>query len=96
MAPAITSLSAYTLMGVHAKCPICPTSVDGMELRNQCTVEGLTACQYQVIISNGLPGAAIYCYYDGHGRLNKDSDVCPQTVQTIKKACPPCTYSSLP
>ncbi|KIK92798.1 hypothetical protein PAXRUDRAFT_146546 [Paxillus rubicundulus Ve08.2h10] len=42
---AITSFSAYTLVGVHGKCPISPTSLDGMGLRNQCTVGGITACQ---------------------------------------------------
>ncbi|KAF8836380.1 hypothetical protein BDN67DRAFT_1014748 [Paxillus ammoniavirescens] len=61
---AITSLSAYTLMGVHAGCPICLTSVGGAAFRNRCTVNGLTACQYQVMEKNKPPGAVIYCYYD--------------------------------
>ncbi|KIK76428.1 hypothetical protein PAXRUDRAFT_429621 [Paxillus rubicundulus Ve08.2h10] len=44
---AIISLSAYTLVGVHAKCAICPKTVAGAPLKSQCTQSGgdITRCQ---------------------------------------------------
>ncbi|KIJ15162.1 hypothetical protein PAXINDRAFT_169327 [Paxillus involutus ATCC 200175] len=44
---AITSLSAYTLVGVHATCAICPPSTGGMSLAtgSGCTdSKGITTC----------------------------------------------------
>ncbi|KIK72310.1 hypothetical protein PAXRUDRAFT_836488 [Paxillus rubicundulus Ve08.2h10] len=85
----IISLSAYTLVGVRAKCPICPGSVAGTALGNQCTFNGITACQYP----NDHVGAVrnpIYCYYNENGSLDKDSNYCPKTVNTNNNACPAC------
>jgi hypothetical protein len=44
---AITYLSAYTLVGVYAKCAICPTSTGGgFNLVNKCTdTKGVTTCE---------------------------------------------------
>ncbi|KIJ08544.1 hypothetical protein PAXINDRAFT_18335 [Paxillus involutus ATCC 200175] len=44
---AITYLSAYTLVGVYAKCAICPSSTGGgFNLVNKCTnIKGVTACE---------------------------------------------------
>ncbi|KIK74148.1 hypothetical protein PAXRUDRAFT_176549, partial [Paxillus rubicundulus Ve08.2h10] len=45
---AITSFSAYTLVGVHAaKCVVCPFSAYSVSLRTACryTSGGVTTCQ---------------------------------------------------
>ncbi|KAF8839580.1 hypothetical protein BDN67DRAFT_969786 [Paxillus ammoniavirescens] len=43
---AITYLSAYTLVGVHATCAVCTPAVDGISLTGTCTNnKGITSEQ---------------------------------------------------
>ncbi|KIJ10725.1 hypothetical protein PAXINDRAFT_172082 [Paxillus involutus ATCC 200175] len=44
---AITSLSAYTLVGVHALCPICPNTMNDVGLYNHCTLNGISQNRYK-------------------------------------------------
>ncbi|KAF8840008.1 hypothetical protein BDN67DRAFT_676803 [Paxillus ammoniavirescens] len=84
---AITSLSAYTLVGVHAKCPNCPAAVGGVNLHYKCTIADTTTCQYQ---KTGRMIKNLSCYYSTNGSLNSGSDAsCPKTVQT-GNTCPQC------
>ncbi|KIJ08956.1 hypothetical protein PAXINDRAFT_172696 [Paxillus involutus ATCC 200175] len=43
---AIVALSAYALVGVHEKCAVCPSSIDGRSLASGCTNNaGTITCQ---------------------------------------------------
>ncbi|KIK80634.1 hypothetical protein PAXRUDRAFT_833411 [Paxillus rubicundulus Ve08.2h10] len=75
----ITYLNAYTLVGVHAKCAICPSSWGDVWLRSRCTRNGTTNCVYQ------QKGALdISCHYNDKGSLLNESSHqwCPQLVET--------------
>ncbi|KIK74032.1 hypothetical protein PAXRUDRAFT_836090 [Paxillus rubicundulus Ve08.2h10] len=76
---AITSLSAYTLVGVHAKCAICPSKVDGRSSTSRCTSStGITTCRYEPAGQSGR-----YCYYNNQGVLQQDSSSkCPASANT--------------
>ncbi|KAF8837185.1 hypothetical protein BDN67DRAFT_973287 [Paxillus ammoniavirescens] len=76
---AITSLSAYTLVGVHAGCAICPTSLSGEKLYNVCATSGkITSCEYK----NGVV-VKFHCYYHPDGTRDKASDTgCLDNVDT--------------
>ncbi|KIK80162.1 hypothetical protein PAXRUDRAFT_159379 [Paxillus rubicundulus Ve08.2h10] len=62
---AIISLGAYTLVGVHAGCAVCPTPSHeaGFKFRDQCITDGITTqcSRYQ---NNGPNGSFLYCYYN--------------------------------
>ncbi|KIK75689.1 hypothetical protein PAXRUDRAFT_835584 [Paxillus rubicundulus Ve08.2h10] len=94
---AITSLSAYAFLGVHAEIAqctqICPPYVGNSPLNIQCTAkDGATACQYQM---QRVGGQDFYCYWDTTGKLQSGrSDTrCPLKVQTVTgNDCPSCNF----
>ncbi|KAF8834065.1 hypothetical protein BDN67DRAFT_976263, partial [Paxillus ammoniavirescens] len=67
---AITSLSAYTLVGVHAMCAVCPKSMSSSGLKSQCLTNGgeRTRCQYPIKNTK----AFLWCYFDSEGTLDSD------------------------
>ncbi|KIK72727.1 hypothetical protein PAXRUDRAFT_836385 [Paxillus rubicundulus Ve08.2h10] len=79
----ISSLSTYTLVGVHAstKCAICPSSLNGAGLYYGCSYKGNTACRYLISGTSQMIG----CYYDdSKGTVTQGSNraLCPKTVNT--------------
>ncbi|KAF8837541.1 hypothetical protein BDN67DRAFT_181841 [Paxillus ammoniavirescens] len=84
---AITSLSAYTLVGVHAvnKCSTCPTSTGGVPVWSACVDHtGVNHCEYR----NGA--VTLYCYYSSNGsRTSSSHQSCPKKMDTTN-VCPPC------
>ncbi|KAF8835693.1 hypothetical protein BDN67DRAFT_974997 [Paxillus ammoniavirescens] len=82
---AITSLSAYTLVGVHANCAVCPTSIDGRQLANRCIDEaGTTICQYEKQSKSSR-----HCYYKNGAFQQGSNYLCPDNVE-MGNACPTC------
>ncbi|KIK93791.1 hypothetical protein PAXRUDRAFT_828617 [Paxillus rubicundulus Ve08.2h10] len=75
----IISLSAYTLLGVHAKCAICPYTVNAQTLVGSCpTDHKYTACRY----GNGVV-PKYNCFYKPNGARDADSDsACPDNTNT--------------
>ncbi|KAF8837116.1 hypothetical protein BDN67DRAFT_230463 [Paxillus ammoniavirescens] len=84
---AITSLSAYTLVGVHAGCAICPETMFGWGLSSQCVPTGgdITRCEYQ---EHGT-GSSLWCYFDSNGTLDisASSYYCSGGAET-RNTCP--------
>ncbi|KIK73631.1 hypothetical protein PAXRUDRAFT_836221 [Paxillus rubicundulus Ve08.2h10] len=75
----ITSLSAHTLAAVHASCPICPSSMGGLELHDGCTSQGITVCWYRKNEASSFR----FCEYDSAGTLSPGGDYwCPTRVNT--------------
>ncbi|KIK76122.1 hypothetical protein PAXRUDRAFT_835448 [Paxillus rubicundulus Ve08.2h10] len=75
---AITSLSACTLMGVHAKCALCPSIKGGQLWSTQCVANHNSACLYK-----RTDESLVYCYYNMDGAMSGGSHGwCPQTTQT--------------
>ncbi|KIK73545.1 hypothetical protein PAXRUDRAFT_178145 [Paxillus rubicundulus Ve08.2h10] len=58
------SLSAYTLVGVHAKCPLCPASVGGVALTKRCTNSGTYRQSRYQKLPVGPGGWIRHCEYD--------------------------------
>ncbi|KAF8835695.1 hypothetical protein BDN67DRAFT_404036 [Paxillus ammoniavirescens] len=57
---AIASLSAYTLVGVHANCALCPTTIEGRSFASRCADKaGKITCTYE---QQGQ--SSRHCYYD--------------------------------
>ncbi|KIK75034.1 hypothetical protein PAXRUDRAFT_835174 [Paxillus rubicundulus Ve08.2h10] len=81
----IASLSVYTLVGVHAKCGACPSSLsNNAVLSTQCTKKGITKCLYE----DGE--STLYCYFNKKGALQKNSNkACPKNGGTANN-CNPC------
>ncbi|KIK76624.1 hypothetical protein PAXRUDRAFT_832665 [Paxillus rubicundulus Ve08.2h10] len=84
---AITSLSAYTLVGVHAtmKCSLCPPSTGGVPVYSACTNnKNVTNCQYRI------RALTLHCYYNDNGSLAGGShSSCPGNMGT-SNICPAC------
>ncbi|KIK92074.1 hypothetical protein PAXRUDRAFT_830300 [Paxillus rubicundulus Ve08.2h10] len=83
----IVSLSAYTLVNVHAGCAICPPAVANKSLLSHCTNSfGDTFCYYD---SDGK-----YCSYEEDGeRLyanGYDDSTCPQRATSRAHDCRAC------
>ncbi|KAF8838664.1 hypothetical protein BDN67DRAFT_971213 [Paxillus ammoniavirescens] len=76
----ITSLSAYTLVGVHAGCAHCPKTLSsGASLTSSCTNadRSITSCVY----ASGK--STLNCAYTSKGVIKKGSNVaCPASVHT--------------
>ncbi|KIK78081.1 hypothetical protein PAXRUDRAFT_344693 [Paxillus rubicundulus Ve08.2h10] len=83
----ITSLSAYILVGVlgaQAKCPICPSSLNGVSLSRSCTNANLsiTSCIYP------QGKSSVTCSYSSNGSVRSGSDPkCPNKVSTATGHC---------
>ncbi|KIK96524.1 hypothetical protein PAXRUDRAFT_138237 [Paxillus rubicundulus Ve08.2h10] len=61
---AITSLSASTLVGVHAECAVCPPTLGDAAPYTACTQDGITACgRYKK-----TGGSKVRCYYNVRAR----------------------------
>ncbi|KAF8841981.1 hypothetical protein BDN67DRAFT_966304 [Paxillus ammoniavirescens] len=82
----IASLSAHTLVGVHASsitdlCAICPPEVAHEQLTGRCVdAKGNTICHYQ--------DEETRCYYNSHGqRIGKDYAGCPGPVGLTNWGC---------
>ncbi|KIK74675.1 hypothetical protein PAXRUDRAFT_528806 [Paxillus rubicundulus Ve08.2h10] len=88
----ITSLSAYTLVGVQADCPVCPPSMGGVKLHDGCTSNGDTVCWYQL---TNQEGSFRFCEYEWSGILKLGgAQKCPSRVQTGTAAnCDSICYS---
>ncbi|KAF8837250.1 hypothetical protein BDN67DRAFT_973233 [Paxillus ammoniavirescens] len=83
----ITSLSAYTLVGVHARCPNCPATVGGVKLTSKCISGGTTSCKYK---TNVRMSPDLACSYNNLGYLNDGSDTpCAKYVK-MGTTCPGC------
>ncbi|KIK73144.1 hypothetical protein PAXRUDRAFT_836315 [Paxillus rubicundulus Ve08.2h10] len=80
---AMTSLSAYTLVGVHATCATCPPSAGDLALATRCVDNnGITICNYE---KAGITSR--HCYYNNKGEFQKGSSpLCKSNVQTT--TCP--------
>ncbi|KIJ06637.1 hypothetical protein PAXINDRAFT_20170 [Paxillus involutus ATCC 200175] len=67
---AIASLSAYTLVGVHAACATCPKTMSGgwgwLFLFDP--GDAYRQGRYQ----KNRKGASLWCYYDSNANLNTD------------------------
>ncbi|KIK80880.1 hypothetical protein PAXRUDRAFT_833259 [Paxillus rubicundulus Ve08.2h10] len=88
----IASLSAYTLVGVHANsllCAVCPSKVAGEWLTSRCIDDqGNTICHYQ--------DGETRCFYDGHGnRTGRDYFRCPGPVGLTNWSCSPTVGCSM-
>ncbi|KIK81478.1 hypothetical protein PAXRUDRAFT_756784 [Paxillus rubicundulus Ve08.2h10] len=85
---AITSLSAYTLVGVHA-CPVCP-HVNDQSAKAKCVSSDLkTSCTY----NHGIHASQdLTCIYGLRGSLiaGSSSPSCPKTTLTTSTYCPLC------
>ncbi|KAF8839204.1 hypothetical protein BDN67DRAFT_970427 [Paxillus ammoniavirescens] len=83
---AIAPLSAHTLVGVRAKCAICPSSVGGkkFELVDKCTdrMGVTTSCEYRYEVE---PRS---CKWDAKGVIVSGSDhSCPHNVKLGNDNC---------
>ncbi|KIK77090.1 hypothetical protein PAXRUDRAFT_835120 [Paxillus rubicundulus Ve08.2h10] len=76
----LASLSAYTIVGVHAQCITCRSSMDGAALHDTCITGDVTTCEYE-----NQAGLSFYCYYDSQGSLRDHSNPsCVKNVGTSK------------
>ncbi|KAF8835380.1 hypothetical protein BDN67DRAFT_975362 [Paxillus ammoniavirescens] len=88
----IASLSAYTLVGVHAlaDCTTCPSSAGGLALVSRC-VDGksITHCHYD---RNRFMLKSTFCNYDNQGNLHANSKgtSCPSKAAKDTKGCTAC------
>ncbi|KIK76366.1 hypothetical protein PAXRUDRAFT_436288 [Paxillus rubicundulus Ve08.2h10] len=90
---AIASLSAYTLVGVHAlKCAICPSSLRGILEGTKCASHTSEVNTYCVYNRNIDPLIAKSCRYGPNGSLlTQFSDPsCPTKVAMTSTDCPTC------
>ncbi|KIK80451.1 hypothetical protein PAXRUDRAFT_833520 [Paxillus rubicundulus Ve08.2h10] len=80
---AMTSLSAYTLVGVHATCAACPPSLGNLASTIRCVDnKGITFCNYE---KAGITSR--HCYYNNKGEIQIHSNaLCQGKVQTT--TCP--------
>ncbi|KAF8833251.1 hypothetical protein BDN67DRAFT_976678 [Paxillus ammoniavirescens] len=89
---AAITLSAYSLVGVHAtQCAICPTSMGGASLLYGCNsvIHSVprTTCQYR----QGSTNRACTFNTDGVIMLEGSDASCPHRVSTGNK-CPACSH----
>ncbi|KAF8838452.1 hypothetical protein BDN67DRAFT_971490 [Paxillus ammoniavirescens] len=97
---AITSLSTYTLVGVHAdtatQCAGCPSQVEGQAFDRKCYNGGIdgktpnTVCYYKYGYQSA---SSAYCRYDEEGNNVQGSGLysCPFMVAVDSSDCPVCT-----
>jgi len=79
----IASLSAYTLVGVHAVCALCPSNVAGEWNTKTCVGKlGYTYCHYL--------SEEIICVYTKEGDRVGSFDQCPPDVGQMWLGCNPC------
>ncbi|KIK73324.1 hypothetical protein PAXRUDRAFT_836275 [Paxillus rubicundulus Ve08.2h10] len=85
------SLSAYTLVGVHAQpgCTNCPAVVNGVPLYDMCidSKAKTTYCNFGLVHLKW-----VYCHYNEHGDLTAASKgaSCPSPMR-LNHSCQACT-----
>ncbi|KIK91550.1 hypothetical protein PAXRUDRAFT_830750 [Paxillus rubicundulus Ve08.2h10] len=83
----VTSLSAYTFVGVHAaSCAICPLTTANIKLVSKCTSHGITTCMYK------KTGLTFFCSYDNTNGWGKSPlfNLCETNVSTGTQCAPAC------
>ncbi|KAF9220762.1 hypothetical protein BS17DRAFT_786499 [Gyrodon lividus] len=91
---AITSLSTYALVGVHAdpatQCAACPSSVDGLQLQRKCYLSGGESEEPSTTCYYGDVPIGDSCSYNANGYLVESAGMknCPLQVYVDSSDCP--------